>query len=70
MMHPVATGQDTVEDPLEKLIIPRGGGGGVEVAEYVNRNSPQKKFSYGYECDPWIRLAGNLMYHGMDRAGR
>ena len=69
MMHPVATGEDTVADPLEKLIIPRGGGG-VEVAEYFNRNSPQKKFSYGYECDPWIRLAGNLMYHGIDRAGR
>ena len=28
MMHPVATGQDAVADPLEKLIIPRGGGGG------------------------------------------
>ena len=27
MMHPVATGQDAVADPLEKLIIPRGGGG-------------------------------------------
>ena len=71
MMHPVATGQDAVADPLEKLIIPRGGGGrGVQVADHFNRNSPQKKFSYGYECDPWIRLACNLMYHGMDRAGR
>ena len=27
-MHPVATGQDTVADPLEKLIPPYGGGGG------------------------------------------
>ena len=27
-MHPVATGQDTVADPLEKVIIPRVGGGG------------------------------------------
>ena len=27
-MHPVATGQDAVADPFEKLIIPRGGRGG------------------------------------------
>ena len=70
MMHPVATGQDTVADPLEKLIIPRGGGGGWKWQNTSIGIPHKKKFSYGYECDPWIHLAGNVMYHGIDRAGR
>ena len=71
MMHPVATGQDAVADPLEKLIILRGGGGG---GGWKWQNTligiPHKKNYHMAMSDPWIRLASNLMYHGMDRAGR
>ena len=42
-MHPVATGQDAVADPLEKLIIPRGGGG---KWQYTSIGIPHKKFSH------------------------
>ena len=66
MMHPVATGQDTVADPLEKLIIPGGGGEGVEVAEYFNRNSPRKKiiiWLWVWPLDPPSRQS-DVPWHG------